>query len=101
MLLELLEASSNNISVVSSSIIVLNGFCGGWLAGLFCIFCVNVGAAVEKTCLLLFPSGLLCCCAGCEPRLSSFRLDCLWRHRSVLVLIFVFTKTQGLLKCAR
>ena len=44
MLLELLEASSNNISVVSSSIIVLNGFCGGWLAGLFCIFCLIVDA---------------------------------------------------------
>ena len=85
MLLELLEASSNNISVVSSSIIVLNGVCGGWLAGLFCIFCLIVDAAVETTCLLFFYSGLPCCCAGCGLWLSSFRLDFFWKHRSVLV----------------
>ncbi len=92
MLLELLEAFSNNISVVSSSIIVLNGFCVAFVGRFVLHFLCNCGCVEETTCLLVFPSGLLCCCAGCGLWLSSFRLDCLWKHRSVLVLLFVFTK---------
>ena len=65
MLLELLEAFSNNISVVSSSIIVLNGFCVGFVGRFVLHFLYNCGCVVETTCLLVFPSGLLCCCAGC------------------------------------